>query len=82
MKGKIKATIITATLLTMLLIAPLFLGVVIAPESVTGTPDDTGGVWLFNAGTTVPAGAPTDDIIDRAVFYYGVQEFQDKYTYR
>jgi hypothetical protein len=69
MKGKIKATIITATLLAMLLIAPLFLGVVIAPASVTGTQDDTSGVWLFNAGTTVPAGAPTDDIIDRAIFY-------------
>jgi len=69
MKGKIKAIIIVVTLLAMLLIEPLYLKIVIAQQNVAGTPDNTLGVWLYSAGTTVPAGAPTDDIIQRAVSY-------------
>lgn len=68
MKGKIKA-IIVVTLLAMLLIEPIYLKIATAQENVNGTQDDTLGVWMFSAGTTIPAGAPTDDIIDRAVFY-------------
>jgi len=67
MKGKIKA-IIVVTLLAILLIEPLYLKIATA-QNVSGTQDDTLGVWMFSAGTTIPAGAPTDDIIDRAVFY-------------
>jgi len=69
MKGKIKAIIIAAMLLAILLIEPLYLKIVIAQEYVTSAPDDTSGVWLFSAGTTIPAGAPTCPIIERAVFY-------------
>jgi len=69
MRGKIKATIVIVTVLAMLLIEPLYLRMVFAQEYVTGTQDNTLGVWMFSAGTTVPAGAPTDDIIERAVFY-------------
>ena len=69
MKGKIKAIIIAAMLLAILLIEPLYLKIVIAQEYVTSTQDDTFGVWLFSAGTTIPAGAPTCPIIERAVFY-------------
>lgn len=69
MRGKIKATIVIVTVLAMLLIEPLYLRIVFAQEYVTGTQDDSLGVWMFNAGTAVPAGAPTDDIIERAVFY-------------
>lgn len=56
-------------LLLILLIVTFLPNTVMAQETVTGTQDDTTGVWLFNAGTTVPAGAPTDNIIERAVFY-------------
>jgi len=69
MKGKIKSIIIAAMLLAILLIEPLYLKIVIAQEYVTSTQDDTSGVWLFSAGTTIPAGAPTCPIIERAVFY-------------
>jgi hypothetical protein len=61
-------TLITA-FLAMLLITSLHQSIVMAQQNVNGTQDDTWGVWLFNAGTTVPAGAPTSDIIERAVFY-------------
>lgn len=57
------------TLLTMLFVGPVLPSVVFAGNYVTGTQDDTVGVWLFSAGTTVPAGAPTDDIIGSALFY-------------
>jgi len=69
MKGKIKAIIIIVTLSAMLLIEPLYLKIVVAQQSITGTQDDTLGVWMFSAGTTVPAGAPTCPIIEKAVFY-------------
>ena len=69
MKGRVKATIAVVAVLAILLIEPLFLRAVFAPEYVNGTQDDTWGVWMFSAGTTVPGGAPTDDIIERAVFY-------------
>jgi len=51
------------------IIAILALGVVSAsPGTITGTPDDTGGVWLFSAGTdTEPGGQPTDEIVKNAV---------------
>ena len=68
MKGK-KGIIVIVTFLAILLNASLVLEALAVPESVTGTQDDTLGVWLFSAGTTVPGGAPTDDIIDRAIFY-------------
>jgi len=57
------------TLSAMLLIGSLYLRVIIAQEYVNGTQDDTWGVWLFSAGTTVPAGELTDDIIERTIFY-------------
>ena len=69
MKGKTKAVTSVATVLMMLLIGSVFLNVVFAGEYITGTPDDTPGVWMFSAGTTVPGGAPTDDIVERAIFY-------------
>gem|GEM_PF-2241086 len=69
MKGKIKATIVIVALLAMLLIEPLHLKIVIAQHTISGTQDDTLGVWMFSAGTTVPAGAPTCPIIEKAVFY-------------
>jgi len=69
MKGKIKAVIIVVLLLAMSFIGSIHLGSVFAQETVFGTQDDTLGVWMFSAGTTIPAGAPTDDIIGRAVFY-------------
>lgn len=69
MKNKAKSLIAILLLLAVLLIEPLHLNIVTAQQSITGTQDDTFGVWLFNAGTTVPAGAPTDDIIERAIFY-------------
>jgi len=67
--SKINVTSFVVTVLALLLLAPLLLGVVFAPESITGTQDDTLGVWLFSAGTSIPAGEPTDDIIERAIFY-------------
>jgi len=69
MKGKIKAIIFVVTLLAMLLIEPLYLKIVMVQQNVDGTQDDTSRVWLFSAGTTVPAGAQTDDIVERAIFY-------------
>jgi hypothetical protein len=69
MKGKLESIIIVVTLLVMFLIEPMYLKIVFAQQSISGTQDDTWGVWLFSAGTTVPGGAPTDDIIERAVFY-------------
>ena len=69
MKGRLKATTVVVAILAILLIEPLFLRAVFAPEYVNGTQDDTLGVWMFSAGTTDPGGAPTDDIIERAVFY-------------
>jgi len=69
MKGKTIVVIATVTVLAILLIGPLYLRVVFAQEYVTGTQDDTLGVWMFSAGTTVPAGAPTCPIIEKAVFY-------------
>jgi hypothetical protein len=69
MNSKTKSLILIAALLAILLIEPLHQNIVMAQQSVNGTQDNTFGVWMFSAGTTVPAGAPTDDIIDRAVFY-------------
>lgn len=69
MRRKTKAVTSVVTVLVMLLIGPVFLNVVFAGEYVTGTQDDTLGVWMFSAGTTVPGGAPTDDIVERAIFY-------------
>ena len=69
MRGKIKAVTSVAIVLVMLLIGPVFLNVAFAQDFVWGTQDDTLGVWLFSAGTTVPGGAPTDDIVERAIFY-------------
>jgi len=68
MKGKIKAVTSVATVLVMLLIGSAFLNVAYA-QVVNGTQDDTLGVWLFSAGTTIPGAAPTDDIVERALFY-------------
>lgn len=69
MKSKAKTRIAIMTLLAMLFVGPVFLNVVFAGEYVNGTQDDTLGVWLFSAGTTVPGDAPTDDIVERALFY-------------
>jgi len=69
MKNKAKSLIAILLLLAVLLIEPLHLNIVTAQQSITGTQDDTLGVWLFSAGTTVPAGAPTDDIIKSAIYY-------------
>lgn len=67
MKGK-RVLMLCVMFLAVLFIQS-YVGIVAAQEYVTGTQDDTLGVWLFSAGTTIPAGAPTDDIIERAVFY-------------
>ena len=69
MKNKAKSLIAILLLLAVLLIEPLHLNIVTAQQSITGTQDDTLGVWLFSAGTTIPAGAPTDDIIESAIYY-------------
>lgn len=69
MRRNIRAKIVTLATLAILLVIPLYVSVVFAQEYVNGTQDDTFGVWLFSAGTDVPAGAPTDDIIERAIFY-------------
>ena len=69
MKRKTKAVTSVAAVLVMLLIGSAFLNVAFAGEYVTGTQDDTLGVWLFSAGTTIPGAAPTDDIVERALFY-------------
>ena len=69
MKRKTKAVTSVTTVLVMLLIGSAFLNAVFAQEYVTGTQDDTLGVWLFSAGTTIPGDAPTDDIVERALFY-------------
>jgi len=69
MNSKTKSLILIAALLAILLIEPLHQNIVMAQQSVNGTQDNTFGAWMFSAGTTVPAGAPTDDIIERAVFY-------------
>ena len=69
MKRKTKAVTSVATVLVMLLIGSVFLTVVFAQEYVTGTQDDTLGVWMFSAGTTLPGDAPTDEIVESAIFY-------------
>jgi len=39
-----------------------------SPGTITGTQDDTSGVWLFSAGTdTEPGGQPTDEIVENAI---------------
>ncbi len=68
MKNKAKSLIAILLLLAVLLIEPLHLNIV-AAQTIPGTQDDTFGVWLFSAGTTVPGGAPTDDIIESAIYY-------------
>jgi len=68
MKNKAKSLVAIVILLTTLLIGTQ-LNIVLSQETITGTPDDTPGVWLYSAGTTVPGGAPTDDIIKRAIDY-------------
>jgi len=54
---------------TFTAIAILALGIVKAsPGTITGTEDDTDGVWLFSAGTdTEPGGQPTDEIVENAI---------------
>jgi hypothetical protein len=52
--------------LAVILILP---NIALASESIVGTQDDSFGVWLFNAGKDFPAEEPTDDIIERAIFY-------------
>ena len=69
MKSRTERIVVFGTILVMLLIGPLYLKSVFAQEYVTGTQDDTLGVWMFNAGKNLPAEEPTDDIIERAVFY-------------
>ncbi|MEM2996470.1 MAG: hypothetical protein QXK52_03050 [Candidatus Bathyarchaeia archaeon] len=40
----------------------------ISAATITGSQDDTPGVWLFSAGTdTTPGGQPTDEIVGNAV---------------
>lgn len=69
MRCKVKAVTAVAAVLAMLLIGSAFLNVAFAGEYVTGTQDDTLGVWLFSAGTTEPGDMPTDEIVERAIFY-------------
>ena len=69
MKNNVKSSIAILLLLAVLLIEPMYLNIAAAQQSIAGTQDDTLGVWLFNAGTTVPGGAPTDDIIEKAIYY-------------
>ena len=69
MKCKTKAVTSIVTVLVVLLIGSAFLNVAFAQDFVGGTQDDTLGVWLFSAGTTEPGDAPTDDIVERALFY-------------
>lgn len=47
----------------------LLLSIELASAAViTGTQDDTPGVWLFSAGTdTTPGGQPTDEIVKKAI---------------
>jgi hypothetical protein len=53
---------------TLTVLALLLLNVAIASAAtITGTQDDTPGVWLFSAGTDVPGGQPTDDIVGNAI---------------
>jgi hypothetical protein len=53
---------------TLTILALLFLNVGIASApTITGTRDDTTGVWLFSAGTDVPGGQPTDEIVGNAI---------------
>ncbi|UCE29616.1 MAG: hypothetical protein JSV85_02540 [Candidatus Bathyarchaeota archaeon] len=75
MRVKAKARISILTLLVVLFVGSILLNVAFAiPESIMGTPDDTAGVWLFSAGTLLPADEPTDDIIGTAIFY-GILDF-------
>jgi len=69
MRRNIRAKSVTLVTLAILLVIPLYVSFVFAADYVDGAKDDTFGVWLFSAGTTVPAGEPTDDIIERAIFY-------------
>ena len=69
MRSKTKAVTSVAIVLAMLLIGSAFLNVAFAQEYVAGTQDDTLGVWLFSAGTTLPGDAPTDEIVESALFY-------------
>ncbi len=60
---------------SLALVAILVVGSVSAQEVIMGDEDpETSGVWLFSAGTDVPAGAPTDDIIDDARAF-GILEY-------
>ncbi|MEM2983548.1 MAG: hypothetical protein QXH17_10360, partial [Candidatus Bathyarchaeia archaeon] len=55
--------------LTLTVFIPLLLSIgLVSAATITGTQDDTPGVWLFSAGTdTTPAGQPTDDIVTNAI---------------
>lgn len=68
MKSKRKSSTLVYILVSILLTATLLTNIAMA-QTVPGTPDDTTGVWLYSAGTDIPGGAPTDNIIDSAVYY-------------
>lgn len=63
---RFKCLVTTLILLTVL--ALNLLAVAASPGTITGVQDDTGGVWLFSAGTdTEPGGEPTDEIVGNAL---------------
>lgn len=74
MRAYLKIT--KSLLLVTMAVAVLLYAPIVSAATITGTPDDTAGVYLFSAGLSAgtcrypsgqPAGAPTDDIVSAAI---------------
>ncbi|PDM26097.1 hypothetical protein CP083_05600 [Candidatus Bathyarchaeota archaeon B24-2] len=59
---------VALTILTIIIFGSTLSFVAASPGTITGSEDDTPGVWLFSAGTdTEPGGQPTDEIVENAI---------------
>lgn len=59
---------VLSTLIMIIALGSTLSFIAASPGMITGSEDDTAGVWLFSAGTDTEAGGqPTDEIVENAI---------------